>query len=163
MSLPTTLSLELQTHIEKKQRPLEIRLSAVRALKTMSYSEVSRTFKVPKSTLIDWHAKWQYERDLTRKKPTASSRAKLTEEDKQKLIDFVNEYPGATNAQMTAHLEHKIKPRTVSDYLKKLKFTRKQFSDEQETYSSEESKELVRTYCDIIRTIPSNRRVQQQG
>lgn len=155
----SSLSQEYLVQINRKHRSAETRVAAVRALNKHSYAEVSHIFKVPVRTLSRWKAQWQYEHDLNKKPRDRSMRCKLTDDEKQNLVDFVNDHPGCTNAQAAAHLDHKVKPRTISLYLKKLNFTRKHFSDEQETYSSEEAKELVRAYCNLVLDIPANCRV----
>jgi len=156
---PSSLSLEFTRRIENKQRSVETRIAAVRALRNSSTSEVCKTFKVARSSLFRWKLQWENERHLNRKNREHYANRILNDEEIQNLLNYFATNPGATNQQAAAFLNHRIHPRTISHYLKRANYSRKEFTDEQEAYLTEESKALVREYCAFIRTIDTNRRV----
>ena len=84
---------------------------------------------------------------------------RFTDLEIQNLLNFFALNPGSTNEQAAAYLDHKVQPRTISHYLKRANFSCKEFTGEQETYVTDESKQVVRTYCAFIRTIDTNRRI----
>jgi transposase len=61
--------------------------------------------------------------------------------------------------QAAAIFSNRINHRTVSDYLKRWRYSRKLFSDEQETYTTGTALQLVKDYCAVIRDIPLSQRV----
>lgn len=158
MDVSSSLSQALAEQTDNRTRNLETRIAAVRALRTSTASEVCKLFKVNRRTLFRWKARWELTHNLQPTKRTGPG-FKLTDEQQQFLLSQFELNPGLTNEQAATLLENTIKPRTVSDYLKRASFSRKLFSDEQETYAVEASVQLVKEYCLLVKNIPSSRRV----
>ena len=73
-------------------------------------------------------------------------------------MDLFAEKPTITNKE-ASHLVGNIKERTVSNYLKRARFTRKFIVDEHETYTNERLLIQVQAYCRAIDLVPLERRV----
>jgi transposase len=158
MEVSSSLSQALAEQTDSRLRNLETRIAAVRALRTSTASEVCKLFKVNRRTLFRWKARWGQTHNLQPIK-RAGPYFKLTDEQRKYLLNQFELNPGLTNEQAATLLDNTIKPRTVSDYLKRASFSRKLFTDEQETYAAETSIQLVKQYCLLIKNIPSSRRV----
>jgi transposase len=158
MEVSSSLSQALVEQTDNQRRNLETRIAAVRALRTSTASEVCNTFRVNRRTLFRWKVQWEQTHDLLPRKKQGPD-FKLTEAEQQHLLNEFKSNPGLTNQLAAALFDNRIKPRTVSDYLKRAKLSRKLFSDEQETYASESAIQLVQEYCSMMKSIPTCRRV----
>jgi transposase len=158
MEVGSSLSQALVNETLNQTRKVETRIAAVRALRKSTASEVCKTFKVSRRSLFRWKAKWEKNHDLSPLKQRGSS-YKLTPEEQQLLLAEFNKCPSLTNMQAAAIFDNRINHRTVSDYLKRSGYSRKLFSDEQETYANGNAIQLVKEYCAIMRSVPLSRRV----
>ena len=131
----SSISQEFNFRIKDKSRSVETRIAAVRALRTLSISEVCRIFQIHRTTLFRWNKKWNENRNL-QSIAKIGPKQKLSVEEIERLLELFRRNPGTTNDQAAAFLNHKIKPQSVSNYLKRAGFTRKEFTDEQENYTN---------------------------
>ena len=121
-------------------------------------ADVCRKFKINRRTLFRWKKKWSEDHNLS-DKVLLGSRPKLTANETEQLLDLFRTNPGTTNDQAAVFLNHKIKPQSVSNYLKRAGFTRKEFTDEQENYGNQESIQEIKNYYSLLQEIPEPKRV----
>ena len=123
-----------------------------------SISSICSKYKISRITFYHWRRQWNNTKSV---KPIRKSswKWKLIDESKQKLIDFYKDNPTATNKEGSAYLHFKIKPSTVSDYLKCENFTIKKVSDELQNYPDERILQETREFFASIQNIPVENRV----
>lgn len=91
-------------------------LQAVQAGKT--YREVADQFHVHPGTLSKWKQRFQETGNVETRRGTGK-RCKLTEEERERLVEFFRQHPDATNEQGALIAGWKIHPRSVSNYLRR--------------------------------------------
>jgi len=116
--------LEIHAGVIRNERlsKEEYRMAAVHACRSFSASEVCFMYKVSRRTLFRWKRQWD-ETQTLKPKPITGRPPKLGENDQARLLCLFATNPNTTNTEASRFLGN-IKPRTVSDYLKKAGFAR---------------------------------------
>lgn len=125
----SVLSLMLNENHGGKRRSKEVRMMVLRELgKKKKQSVVAKEFKVSVRTIRRWKSQWKRCESL---EPNGSSGRPRTlwDEPVKKMLEALDKNPSATNEMLTAVVHNMICPRSVTNYLQRVDYSRKRIVD----------------------------------
>eukprot|EP00698_Gefionella_okellyi_P000669 TRINITY_DN10596_c0_g1_i1.p1 TRINITY_DN10596_c0_g1~~TRINITY_DN10596_c0_g1_i1.p1 ORF type:complete len:346 (-),score=55.84 TRINITY_DN10596_c0_g1_i1:879-1916(-) len=104
---------------KRKWCAAETRMKALQAvLSGKTHREAAEMYNVHPGTLSKWKIRYEKTGSLATRRGMGK-RCKLTEEEKEKLVQFFRDHPEATNKQGALIAGKKIRPRSVTNYLRR--------------------------------------------